>query len=173
VAYGVFSDLLADLTGAEGSAAGNYLASQAGLGAVIRYGNEAGLSGRAILDAFRSAGGTVANSTYWQLRSQVLSYGEQVTDAAGLLRGDDSLITEIPGGRAGLYQIDFRVYVQRSTGGPLPERSTTTFSMVQRDLDVDAALEAMDQISADISNPETESGKWLSYEILSIGRYTG
>lgn len=173
MALGGWSDLLSSITENVGTGAGNYLTSQSGLSALIRYGSDLGLSGRGVLSAYREAGGTVTNSTFWQLRSRVLAYGQPVENAAGLLRGDESLIDNIPGGRAGRYQIDFRVYVTRPGGGRLPTASTEIFSMMQRDLDVDSALSAMQDIASQMTDKGGEYGNWTSFEIVSIGRYTG
>lgn len=167
-----FDALLGLAQEAEGTASASYLSSSAGLGQVIRAGDAAGLSGRSILASWRDAGGHVTDANYWQLRNAVLSgtsppFGH---DFGALLSGE--AVTEIPGGREGLYQVNFRQYVQHSTPG-LPDYSVQNFSMSQRELDVADAARAMSDMMDSWDNPADAYGRLIGFEITSVVRYTG
>ncbi len=169
----IFDQLAGALEGAEGTAGFGYLNSYAGLGTMIRAGSEAGLSGRQVLASYRDAGGTVTDSNYWQLRNAVLSadappYG---ADYASLLSGEE--YTEMPGGREGLNQINFRVFVQHDPASGLPEHSVTNFSMTQRDIDIPDAAAAMSNLMDTLDDPGDPYGRWIGFEITGIVRYTG
>jgi hypothetical protein len=169
----VFDALLGLTAESEGTAAQAYLTSYPGLGQVIRAGSEAGLSGRQILAGYREAGGTVTDANYWRLRSAVLSatqapFGQ---DYAALLTGGE--VTEMPGGRAGLHQVNFRQYVQHSPDTGLPEYSVQNFSMSQRELDVADAARAMSDMMDSWDNPADAYGRLIGFEITSVIRYTG
>lgn len=170
---GLFGDLLGEVEGANAEGLGAYLNSTAGLGMVIRAGTEQGLSGRQILASYRDAGGTVADQRFWQLRNAVLGadqppYGR---DYASLLSGHD--VMDTPGGREGLYQVNFRVFVQHDASSGLPEHSVTNFSMTQRELDIPDAAEAMSNLMDTLDNPSDAYGRWIGFEISGIVRYTG
>lgn len=166
-------DLLALMAGAEGTAAGEYLTSYAGLGQLIRTGSAEGMSGRSILAAYRDAGGVVTDANYWRLRGAVLSadtppFGRDL--ATGIQGGN---VREVPGGKEGLYQINFRVFVQHDPETGLPEHSVTNFSMTQRDLDIPDAANAMSNLMETLDNPADSYGRWIGFEITGVTRYTG
>jgi hypothetical protein len=169
----IFRELLREYTAAEGTAAEAYVTSYAGLGMAIRAGTEAGLSGRQILADYREVGGTVTDRNYWQLRHAVLSAASPPfgRDYAALLAGHD--VMEVPGGREGLHQVNFRVFVQHDVSTGLPEHSVTNFSMTQRELDVPDAASRMAELMDTLDNPADAYGRWIGFEITGVLRYTG
>jgi hypothetical protein len=169
----VFDALLSQFSEHESDAAARYLLSSQGLGVLIRAGTEAGFSGRQILADYREFGGEITNASYWNLRQTILS-GTQPPfgkDYASLISGHD--FTETEGGREGLYQLNFRVYVQHTAESGLPSYSVMHHSMTQRDLDVVAGASRMGDLM-DYFNDETGAyGRWIGFEISSVTRYTG
>lgn len=168
-----FSNILEVLNGALEGPASDYVLSRPVLGTLIREGTALGMTGREILAAYRDAGGTIANQTFWQLRGQIASSTNLWQDQVALSLTPDDFIQDVKGGRAGTYRLDFRVYVNRAGASGLPEATTTQFSMLQKELDTDAALDRMGAIASEMTDPESESGAWVGFELIGLSRYTG
>jgi len=173
MAIEMFSELLSTLGEAAGTAAENYVRSLNPLAPFIRAANLAGMSGRATLEAYRSIGGTIGNQTFWNLRKSVLSAPIDGVPMSSLLSGDKSSINALPGGKAGQFRYDFTVHVMRLGPDGKPEYSTTQFTMLQNEYDPEEAMNAMSQVAANMYDPESESGKWMGFELSRISQYTG
>lgn len=168
-----FEDLLA-LIGQVGAEIGaTYLSSSGPVGMLIRLGLEGELSGAAILRSFRGAGGRISTQKFYQILRSVRSTPLSTVDLGSILNGSKEFVQELPGGRAGTYRFDFTIHVTRSGAGGLPENTTTTFSILQREYDPEGAMNAMGAIASNMSDPESESGKWIGFELRSVGLYVG
>jgi len=169
----VFQSLL-NLIGEAGvGLARGYLNSAVPIGNLIRAGDLIGMSGNAILNAYRGVGGSISTQTFFQIRRQVLGTPLSGEASTRLLNGDTSLINTIPGGKAGTYRFDFQVFVNRTGIDGLPQQSTTMFTVIKNDFDPQAALDAMGQIASNFKDPNGEYGKWVGFELASVSRYKG
>ena len=169
-----FGGILSMLTDALGGSAEKYVMSRPILGTLIRLGTDDGLSGRSILDAYRTAGGKTADSTFWNLRRQVLNETNDLVTPAALASGSPDAVTEIAGGRAGTYRIDFNVYAEMESAGGLPVNMTLPRTVLQSgELDVNAALDEMEQRGSSYPQGEGGTPTYLGFEVTGIYRYTG
>lgn len=169
----VFQGLLNTVTEAAGNAGARYIGSMSPLAGIIRAGADAGLSGVQILSSFRNAGGTVGNETFYALHQAVLQTSFSQDQLANLLNGDLSGIAKLPGGKAGQYQLNFILH--NMTLGPdgKPEYTTSTFAMMQNDLDIQGGLNAMGQISTSMSKTGEPYPQSIGFELQSVYQYTG
>jgi hypothetical protein len=169
----IWQDLLGEVTDAIDTPAAGYVNSNAFAGTVIRQGLADGLSGSAILEQYRAAGGTIANGTFWALRGEIAATANAELDPAALMRGDDSVIVKIGGGRAGSYKVQLRAYSQTvDEDGELIQKYQQ-FSMGQRDLDVAQAMsDFVDIFNQNIADT-AYGGQLLGLEVTGIYQYTG
>lgn len=158
------------LTGSQ--AALNFLTSKTGLTSFLRLADASGLSGRTALSIYRQLGGTVGNSTFWNIRKAVLQVGDSLGGPITSYPTEDG-VPRIPGGREGIYRLDFTVHVRNTLPDGSDEFTTRTVSMTQREYDPDAAAEAMQQWISDYSDPEGESGEWLAFAFAGVYKFTG
>ena len=138
--------------------------SRAVLGPVIREGIANGLSGRSILQAYRLAGGSVADSVFWQLRQAVMITANAWGDTAALTTDPSALIAEMPGGQAGVYDLKFTVYMRNAPETGLPENTTITRTIRQKSgLNIDTAHQGMQNL---INNSNNADYNAVGFELL-------
>lgn len=166
-------DLLGVLSDAAGTGAEGYATSRAMLGTVIRAGVDDGMSGRQILSAYREAGGKIANQTFWGLRGEISGAANRFEDVAAIMSGDQSAIQSIAGGRAGSYRVQMRAYYTRTGDDGEVERGYQQFTLHQRELDIDAALQDATSIWSDNSDTQSFPGELLGLEVTGVYQYTG
>jgi hypothetical protein len=150
----------------------NFLTSKSGISYYLRLADSAGLSGRTALSIYRQLGGTVGNSTFWNIRKAVLQVGDSLGGVITSYPTEDNVV-QIPGGRQGIYRIDFTVHVKNTLPDGSDSFTTRTVSMTQRNYDPDAAAQAMQQWIANYNDPEAESGQWLAFAFAGAYKYTG
>jgi hypothetical protein len=168
-----FDELLGVVSDAIETSAGGYVRSNAFAGTVIRQGIAEGMSGSQILSAYRSAGGTIANQTFWALRGEIAASASAAGDTAGLIAGDPSAVVQIGGGRAGSYKVQLRAYSQTIDEHGEVVRKYQQFSLGQRDLDPTRALSDFTDIwNQNISDTEY-GGQLLGMEVTGLYEYTG
>jgi hypothetical protein len=169
----IFDSLVQTITDAAGTAAASYAQSMNPLSSLIRAGSEIGMSGRSILASYRAAGGSVANATFWNLRQATLSSRVNQSQFGELLTGDQSSIGLLAGGKAGQYRIDFTVHVRRVGSSGLPEYTTTKFTMLQNVFDLAGAMDEMSRQAGLKTDPGSDYGAWIGYEVDSVSMYQG
>jgi hypothetical protein len=168
--FGALTDLL-QLFGEQ--AAGRYLGSRSMLGTIIRVGLEGNMTATDILKAYRLNGGTVANSTFWGLKGQIQSAENKFASAANLLAGQSPAVQQIGGGKAGSYRVQMRAYYQKMGDNGEMERGYQQFTLHQRELDVERALEDAGNIWSDNTDTDSLPGQLLGLELTGIYQYTG
>lgn len=173
MAYEVFTDLLQSYFAAQGTVAGDYLSSSAGLGQLIRAAQDAGVSGRETLAAYRAVGGEVTDANFWQLRNAILTTTGEPSGLSfsSLLSGEG--VTAMPGGRAGLYQVNFRVFASHDVDTGLPSYSVQNYAVTQRDFDITRAIGRMSDLMDFLDDDTHPYGRWLGFEVTSVYRYAG
>lgn len=168
-----FEDLIDVLGSAAGTDAESYATSKATLGTVIRAGVDEGMSGRSILSAYRSIGGKIANDTFWGLRGEIAGASVKFADTAAIMAGDYSGIQTISGGRAGSYRVQMRAYYSRTDEDGNIEKGYQQFTLHQKDLDINAALDDATAIWGDNSDTQSFPGTLLGLETTGVYQYTG
>jgi hypothetical protein len=163
-------DLLAENFG---TTAASYARSMNPLSSLIRIGDTLGMSGRAILSAYRAAGGAIATQRFYQLRQATLASVVSNEDLQALINGDLSVVRQLPGGREGVYRLDFILHNVNTLPNGALEYTTSSFTMLQKELDIGAANEAMGQIASNLSEAGEEYPQTIGFELQAVSQYTG
>jgi hypothetical protein len=168
-----FYDFLGSLGSAIGTTAANYVLSGSTLGTVIRLGQNAGMSGRGILSAYRQAGGKTSNSTFWQI-NRAVKIGSNPVSAetmADWYNGRGAL--PIPGGKSGSFRVQMRGFYQTVDEEGNIEQGYQQFTLHQSELDLTGALADATSIWSDNSDTESFPGQLLALEVTGVYQYTG